>query len=240
MGKFGKKVYEVGSNIVEGAPKRIIFKFFPRLYKKLIGLRTNSFVKPGDWVVQAGVDLGVKGKFSNAILLSDRVKKNGKVFAIEPDPRNVIMLKEYISKHKITNIEVVEKAVWHKTDTMIFEQGEESWWNRLDIIKGDDTDTREFRFVGSVEVQADTIDNIIGESAKRISHVCLTVNGAEYNALQGMDKILKNDKLTVLIVNQKELMPDEGELTISQNIMKYVERFGFKTSVGSRWIVAEK
>lgn len=225
---------------MQGAPNRIIFHMFPSVYKKLIKLRTLSYVKKGDWVIQAGVDFGVKGKFSNAILLSEHIGENGKVFAIEPDPRNIELLKKYIEKNKINNIEIFEKAVWNESVILTFQLGKKSWWNRLQTVNSVKENEHNFEFIESINVQADTIDNILEDNYKKITHICLTVNGAEYEALQGMKNVLKNEKLSILVVHQKDLIPAENGITIGEKIVSYLKKYNFKTEIGNRWIVATK
>lgn len=153
-------------------------------------------MKKGDTVVQGGVDMGYKRKRwleVNAIEMSKVVGKNGRVIAIEPDLKNRALLKEYISSQKNSNITLVEKAIWNEKKTIKFYGGKRTNDSVLAIVPK--VERTLDHMDESYDVETDTIDNILTElKIKEISHICLTINGAELEAIDGMKDTIRNSK----------------------------------------------
>lgn len=236
--KLAFHVYSFAANVFGRGPRRLVFKLFPALYRRVVSLRTNAFAKPGDTVIQAGVDFGVKRDLSNAILLSKRVGEKGKVLAIEPDPRNTALLKDYITEKNINNIVVIEKAVWNEKGKMTFKWGEETWWSRLESL---DSPNSGGRFVNSTEVDADTIDNILDENEiGGVSQVCLSVNGAEIEALAGMQRTLATRNPKLLIQACEKVRPVVDGVPYFEKISSLLDANGYTIIDKMRWITAVK
>ena len=238
-------IYHIGSKIIESLPKKKLFKMFPGFYDIALLYRTKTYAKRGDIVVQAGVDMG-KGKQSNALLLSKAVGKHGRVVAIEPDPTNIRKLNNIIKKKRIDNILVVNKAVWNVQSTITLFLGEDTAGkNRLETVPTlKKTDMKQSlynyynQFKGSINVKADTIDNILKKNnIKQVSHICLTINGAELEALEGMKEILKSKNMSILIVHHK-IRPKVGGIPIAKKISTQLKSHGFNVKIGKRWIIA--
>lgn len=217
----------------------------PGVYRLANKLRWRAFMKPGDTVVQAGVDMGAKmdkGLIPNAIAMSQIVGPAGKVIAIEPSNESVKRLQAYILSYGIENILPIEKALWHKKELMPLRLGNESWHNRLDAIqsKSDQVDV----FFGDALVEADTLDNILDElHVDNVSHVCLTINGAEYNALIGMTKILQQKKISLLIAGGATqcFLQNPDEIPVTEKIANLLVENGFEISVDKiGWLIAKK
>jgi FkbM family methyltransferase len=62
--------------------------------------------KPGATVVDVGANIGV-----TALKCAHATGQTGKVFAIEPDPINVALLRSNIARNRVPNIEVLELAL---------------------------------------------------------------------------------------------------------------------------------
>jgi len=236
--KLAFLVYSFGGNVFGRGPRRLIFKFFPVLYRRLVSIRTCAFAKPGDTVVQVGVDFGVKKNLSNAILLSKRVGKNGKVIAIEPDSRNTGLLNDYIKQENIRNVLVIEKAAWKEKGKMIFNWGEETWWSRLENVHAPNDRKR---FISSTEVEADTIDNILEQNKiGKISQVCISINGAEIEALVGMHRTLSTRGPKLLIQSNHLIRPVVDGVPYFEKISSQLEACGYIIINAKRWIAAVK
>lgn len=212
----------------------------PAIYSLYLYLRARTYVDRGNIAIQAGVDLTTKGNKSNIFFLSKVVGKKGKVIAIEPDPKNVKKIKDYINKEEVNNIVVIEKAVWNKKGNMEFLLHKESWSNKLKVVN-----TNIKGFVDSVIVETDTIDSIIDcydkKLMSRIKHVCLTVNGSELEALEGMDKIMSRNKdITILIANQDNHSDPYYNSKRRDTTEKLLANHGFTLSCGKRWLLAKK
>lgn len=164
------------------------------------GLFPFCWLGPGDKAVQIGcaewlLDFGV----SQALIMSTIVGASGHVLVIEPDPQNVSALRRYIKKNKISNMTVIQKAAWSEKRMMKFTvYGDRSSSNVITDIRYRDydqtfIDTDNVRNTGEIEICADTIDNIVRELGYHPDFVNMTINGAEYEALLGLEKSFDKD-----------------------------------------------
>ncbi len=164
-----------------------------KVYKQMFPWQ---FVRDGDTVVQVSTAKNlIHHGTSHALILAALVGPRGKVFVIEPDPTNVIMLKAYLVQNNLHNVEVIEKAVWNEQKNMSFTVREErSSWNRIsDTVIAEDAERHKDQAT-SVDVQADTFDNIARDhKISGPSLVHMSINGSEYEALQGMNEFLARD-----------------------------------------------
>jgi len=77
--------------------------------------------KAGDVVVDVGANIGYY-----TVLLADKVGKNGKVYAFEPDKINFEILIKNISENNLENVVAVNAAVGSKSETKILYRSEEN------------------------------------------------------------------------------------------------------------------
>ena len=152
----------------------------------------------GELGIQLGFDMSAPIT-SDLFLMHQKVNPKGKVIGIDPDPLNHKIAKEKIDINNL-NIQLIQKGTYSKKDTTSFLIGKMSSWNQLKDVPKDST----VSFTGSeIVVAIDTLDNIIEENnvdIQLISHINITINGAEYATLLGMNKILslsKNLSLTI-------------------------------------------
>ena len=78
-------------------------------------------VKPGFVAIDLGANIGYI-----TLLLSDLVGKNGKVFAIEPEPENFQILKYNLDINKIKNVECLNLAINESDGNVCFYIGKSS------------------------------------------------------------------------------------------------------------------
>jgi len=224
----------------------LLRKYFPRVYgfcRTWILKKEN--VKLGDVVVQAGVDMTTCS--SDVIYMSEIVGPGGLVIGIEPDKNNVQKINDYIRHHKITNIVIVEKAVWKVRGEFPLLMGKRSMDNRLEDISGI-FDIKEIEaYTGTCMVETDTLDNILDDlGVENISHIRLTINGAELEVLEGMERILskKRDNGFSIIVAGGKTQPFGpligGEPT-DKKIVSVLRKHKFQTRYDKKgWIIAWK
>lgn len=212
----------------------ILRRYFPKVYTFGRVWLLRKYVKQGDVVVQAGVDMGTNS--SDVIYLSRIVGNTGSVIGIEPDKNNVQKMNEYIKQHKITNVTIVEKAVWKTKGNFPLLIGKKSMHNRLEDIVGV-FDVKHYEaYMGTRMVETDTLDNILGDlGVEGVSHIRLTINGAEFEALEGMKKMLAKSYdrgLSMVIAAGKRSQPFgpfiDGELA-DKKIVSILRGYGFLT-----------
>lgn len=233
------------SYVISKKARRYFSKKLPLLYKLGTYTQLRSFAKPGDTVIQSGADMGWKHNSlggSNAIKFSKIVGKNGKVIAIEPDERNIKKLKKYIEENNIKNIIPVEKALWNIKTKMQFNLGNRANDSLLNEYLNKDEIDYETHYKDEQIVEADTIDNILRDfNICSIAHICLTVNGAEFEALKGATATLSKNKLSLYIAAAiRNLRQDMNAESYQKEICAFLESYGFKTRIDSKgWIIAK-
>ena len=105
-------------------------------------------------------------------------EKYSRIFAIEPDRTNFIKLKNFIKQKNYMNVTLFCCGLWNEKIQLKF-KGD----NRADSIVKD---------VGENVIEADTLDNIIGN--EDVGFIKLSISGSEFKALQGSVSLLKEKK----------------------------------------------
>ncbi len=171
--------------------------------------------KRGDIVVDAGARIG-----TFAAKISSAVGDEGRIIAIEPEPRNFACLQKNIAANRLSNVIAVQKMLWSRKQ-------------RLDLyLSGNSAAHSAYRdeYYGStgecIAVDADTLDNILEESGLGPpDFVKMDIEGSEIEALKGMQKILESSVQLAIAAYH----PVEGILTHTA-IIPQLEQLGFKTA----------
>ena len=172
-------------------------------------------IKKGETVVELGAFYGF-----GTMKLSDMVGNKGKVIAIEADKKNFQILKKNIDMNNISNVVTVNKGVWNESGKgtlyKIKNQG-----NSLvpEFLKNNSKD----------EIDIYTLDNIlISNNLDSVDLISMEINGAEIEALQGMEKILSQNKLRIIAAGWYE---HNNELSFKK-LVSILEKNHFKVFVG--------
>jgi len=228
-------------------------KLFWNLFTSLDAQLKFPNLKKGELGIQLGFDMTYPVT-SDLFTMHKKVAPNGKIIGIDPDPNNHQIAKKIINEHKYS-IELIQKGTYSKKDQVSLLVGEKSSWNQLNVVPKDST----VNFTEKeIQVEVDQLDNIVQEmnmDIQKISHINLTINGAEYDTLLGMKKILteaKNITLTVIAGRHDEsgtingnkdyeliipLLNSHGFTTKFQRINKlFWWGFIVKTLVNRKWI----
>ena len=175
--------------------KKIYWRIFVAIDERL----KFPALKKGETGIQLGFDMSAPVT-SDLFLMAHRVGPGGKVIGIDPDPRNHAIAKSIIEKNNYP-VQLMHKAVYDHAGTMTLLLGEKASWNQLNIFPPDE----EVNFQSStIQVEMQTLDAMVAENnmdISRIGHINITVNGAEYGALKGMEHILsaaENMAITVI------------------------------------------
>ena len=144
-------------------------------------------VKDGDNVVDLGANIGYF-----TLILAKLVGPTGKVFAFEPDPRNLALLKKNVEYNNYKNVIIIPKAVSNVNDKCTLYTGQKTFGQNK-IYKPKKTKTQKFIPIDSETVRLDDFFKTNGLLDK-ISFIKMDVEGAEFLALSGMKEILKLNK----------------------------------------------
>lgn len=142
-------------------------------------------IKEGDVIVDIGANIGYYA-LQEARLAGD----NGKVYAIEPVPGNVELLKKNIELNNYSNMKVFQLAVGdvNKTDYIYVSDCR----NTASMIKTQAS-------IDKVPVQVTTLDKFL-ENKPLPNLIRMDVEGYEVEIVKGMTKLLESNKPLKLIV----------------------------------------
>ena len=152
------------------------------------------------------VDVGANvGKYS--VIMS---KYYGKVYAIEPNPDNVIALEQNLMLNHCSNVEVLILAVGDRNGKVpITLSGAQS---RVASRVTDNTVLVDLRRLDEVVDKADVIK--------------IDVEGYEFNVVKGCDELIDSCK-PIFIIEHTEYWSKETP-TLHKQIFKYLDRFGYR------------
>lgn len=85
------------------------------LYEPEIGAVIQKVLQPGDIAVDVGANVGFF-----TCMMASLVGPQGRVFAFEPDPDNVLKLRRNIELNSFYRVEVIEQPVWSSTARLLF------------------------------------------------------------------------------------------------------------------------
>jgi FkbM family methyltransferase len=161
-------------------------------------LLVRSLVKPGMTLLDVGANIGKYTKLFS-LLTGD----TGKVFAFEPDPDSAKKIKELLAKDNLNNVSLANKAVSEKCGTVTLNQfpAEYCSWNSLGRPQMEDPKKagQLVPIVGSIDVETVTLDEFChAHGIEHIDYLKLDVEGAEFQALQGANNLLKNRAIRFL------------------------------------------
>ena len=161
--------------------------------------------KENDTVIDIGAHLG-----RYALISANRVGNQGKVITIEANPLVFEKLKKNLELNKVTNTTPLNYAVFsNKTKINLFVREEESTNTEYSLRNTVMVDREKLMLEKSknaervVEVNADTLDNILDSSGVKqdnVNWIKIDVEGAELEVLKGATNVLAKSKDITLLV----------------------------------------
>jgi len=151
----------------------------------------TNFVKrnilPGMVVVDCGAHTGYY-----SLLFSKLVGEKGKVYSFEPDPYNFEFLQNNLSINLIKNVTPEKKAVSNAKGFVDLFMVDQDNLSAHTIVKSDDTQTSHHK------IEAITIDRYLENLKTPIDLIKMDIEGAESLAIEGMEKTIKNNNLSII------------------------------------------
>lgn len=154
-----------------------------------LNLFKNS-LKKGDVVLDMGANIGLYSLAAAKI-----VGNSGKIYSFEPDPITFKNLKKNIESNKYNNVELINKAVSNKTGTITFTSSENITSRSKNHIKTADEQEK-----NSIKIHTIKMDDFFENKNNVINVIKMDIEGAEFEALKGMKKIIdKNIHLKIFL-----------------------------------------
>jgi FkbM family methyltransferase len=181
--------------------------------------------KNGDVVVDAGARIG-----TFAAKASLAVGEEGKVIAIEPEPRNFARLVKNIEANRFGNVVAIQKMLWSRR--------QESTLHLSAYGAAHSVFSHEFyNSTGdSVRVEADTLDNILHElGIQAVNFIKMDIEGSEAEALKGMQETLAVGPQMAIAAYHPV-----GDARSDTIIVPWLENLGFEVKLAHEGILQAK
>jgi len=201
------------------AENRHLYQCFLKTLKEIDGVIIHSAydagytAEKGDVVVDAGARIG-----SFAVKIARAVGKEGRVIAIEPEPRNYACLLKNIESNRLANVTAVQRMLWSRNQSLDLYLSSNSAAHSAycDPFYGSNG--------ASLRTEAETLDNILERlGIDSVDFVKMDIEGAEVEAFKGMERILQSDvQLAVAAYH-----PVDGTLTHTELVYR-LEQLGFE------------
>ena len=147
----------------------------------------KSIVAPGDVIMDIGANIGYY-----ALMESGLAGSAGKVYAVEPNPQSVEILKRNVQMNGLKNVKVFSLAIGDKDGAGKLNISRKSNWCSMSGEKSE-------LFVDSVEVAVVSVDSFIKDRA-RPDFIRMDVEGFEYEIIKGMRKLMASDGRLGLLI----------------------------------------
>jgi FkbM family methyltransferase len=152
-----------------------------------------ELVKPGQTVYDVGANIGFF-----TMLCSRLVGPQGKVYAFEPIPQNLVTLRHNIALNGLTNVVVVDKALSASTGTAEMFVSPWSAFHSLNV-EGASKQENHGAEAGEIVVETVTLDEFVErEGAPPPDLIKIDVEGAELIVVQGMRETLRSKQPLLL------------------------------------------
>ena len=136
----------------------------------------HDFAEPNTALVDVGANIGWF-----TVIGSRLIGEGGHVFAIEPEPRNLRLLRRNVSANRCRNVTVLPCAAGTEGRARLFRSAENQGDHRLEVASCR-TD--------SVEVEVRPLDILLADNSLNIGVVKIDTQGSESAVLRGMRKLL--------------------------------------------------
>jgi FkbM family methyltransferase len=192
-------------------PEYFDYEHYPYLGLKLI-------VSPGDTVFDLGASYGVM-----SCLISNLCGVDGKVFAFEANPTVIEMAKALAHSNNLTNINFINKVVGEKsgvtTDFFVVPGAQSVASTRNPEILKFHSDAI------STKVDTIAVDDFVEETGV-VPQVCkIDVEGSEYVVLKGMENLLSNHDVDLVIeTHGDEMLKIGGDV---DSLLQKLQKLGY-------------
>jgi FkbM family methyltransferase len=164
-------------------------------------------LKPGDWAIDGGANCGIF-----TVAMAQLVGPTGRVLAFEPGENNVGLLEQNVRAAGCQNVEIIQKALWSKSETVRLHMHADGSKNSLAPHSGTH---------GSADIEAVTLDDYVSMSLLgRLRLLKLDIEGAEMEALKDAERLLTWCPYVVCEANMEALPKFGSNIDLLCNFMR--------------------
>ncbi|MEM9118924.1 MAG: FkbM family methyltransferase [Cyanobacteria bacterium P01_F01_bin.56] len=188
-------------------------------YQEKNNIKHIFMPKKGEFFLDIGAYMGY-----GTLRLSKEIGENGSIIAVETDPVASKILRLNIFENEARNVNLVNKAVWSRSDETLHLYRSDRQANSL-IKSVVDSITVE-------QVKTATVDEILDVHHNgKVDAVSITINGAEVEAIKGMQNTFQNNQHMRLIVAGWYMHQDKR---ICDVIYPILEAENFRIRIGRK------
>jgi len=174
-------------------------------------------LKKGMRVIDIGANIGYY-----ALCEAKMVGGEGKVFAIEPEPKNFKALNKNISLNNYSNIRTFQCAVGDKSGKTPFYISDKSNWHTAGKLK----ESRNIKIIDQIEIDMVTLDDF-AKNREPINFVRMDVEGFEPFILDGAKNLLsQNSPMKLFIEIHNPFIKENGRNT--EEMFNFLANLNFK------------
>lgn len=154
----------------------------------------QKILEPGDVFVDVGANVGYFTMLGSAL-----VGPEGKVFAFEPDPKNIARIRHHCENNRVDNVEIISRPASDSVAEVNFwfnksSSGGNALWNPGEYF-GDP----QFNDGYSVMKSTTLADEFSTKGLTNVKLVKIDTEGAEHAILRGTEGWLKNQSIPYII-----------------------------------------
>ena len=186
----------------------------------------KKIIIPGQIVVDVGASIGIY-----SILLAKWVDKQGHVFAFEPAPDNVKLLRKTIKLNQFDNITVTQKAISDKPGIASFYLVDGISAHSL-VDYGSSID--------KIDVEVESLDNFFQGYEKSIDFIKIDAEGYDFKVILGMQNIIsKTQNLKIFVEFDPKRLIKTGDSP--QELLRFMQnnRFSVRDLMTDKMITSD-
>ena len=184
-------------------------------------------ISNGDLVMDIGANIGYF-----TLIMAKGIRENGKVFSFEPEPKNFELLKKNVEINNYSNVILEKKAIGNKTGIAklyLADRKNNIFYSGMHRIFRSDLVSQ---ISNPVSINIIKLDDYLQDLKfiKKIRLIKIDVEGAEFDVLKGMSKILDENKgIKIVMEFSSENLEDYG--SNPSDVMDFLINKGFKLSI---------
>ena len=195
------------------------------LYEPATTAVFRQLVTGGDVVVDVGAHWGYF-----TLLAASLCGMRGRVFAFEPYPGSLAVLKKNVEANGLTNVVMVQKAVSNRTGTAKLLESPSTTGHSLDTVASRRLERTPGGSSAKESIAVDTValDDFFARTSVQPRLIKMDIEGAEPLALAGMECLIRRNPSLVLITEFNPSYLDAGAAT---DFLDRLQACGFDVAI---------